>query len=208
MRGQWNWWFATDAGLVARIAIGGAIFAALAVADLLRHGRSARRWREYVFLLAVVAAAMGYGIANDWIASGISWEYFVYGKGVSMTARMPWAACLIGMKASFSAGLVVGVAMLMANNPREGRRQLRYRELFQWLAVVLAIAVTGAVVGAGVGWRGGWNWMSGDLAAIWREGMFRPRRFMAAYGMNLGGYAGAAVGTIAAVVGIVRRRAG
>ena len=47
--------------------------------------------REYLFLIAVVAAAMAYGVANDWIESEISWEYFVYGKGIGTTAGLRWA---------------------------------------------------------------------------------------------------------------------
>ena len=66
--------------------------------------------------------------------------------------------CLaIGMKASFSAGLIIGVVMLLANNPRKNRRQLPYRELFKLLAMVFAVAAIGAGTGAAIGWHGGWN---------------------------------------------------
>jgi hypothetical protein len=58
---QWKWWFTTDAGLLTRIGVGAAIFAGLAIADVMRNGRAARRWREYLFLLSAVAAAMAYG---------------------------------------------------------------------------------------------------------------------------------------------------
>lgn len=50
----WKWWFVSDAGLAARIGIGAAIFAILAAVDLWRKGRRARRWREYLFLVAAV----------------------------------------------------------------------------------------------------------------------------------------------------------
>src|SRR4051794_15810247 len=101
----WDWWLSSDAGLFTRIGIGVAIFAVLATVDLVRHGRAATRWREYSFLLVAVAAAMLYGIANDAIASGISWEYFYYGKGLEQQlgqtlppdpVALRWAACAIG----------------------------------------------------------------------------------------------------------------
>jgi hypothetical protein len=196
----------TDRGLLVRVAIGVAAFAILAASDFAQRGKAATRWREYLFLLTVVAAAVLYGIINDNLAVGISPEYFVYGKGIGASGSLRWEACKVGMKAAFSAGLIIGVAMLFANNPRRGRRQLPSRELFALLSVVLTCAVVGAGIGAAIGWFGGWNWMSGDLAAIWREGLFRPRPFMLVYGMNLGGYAGAGIGTVGAVVGIVRQR--
>jgi len=73
---SWRWWFTTDAGLLARIGIAGCIFGILAIADLWRHGRSARRWREYAFLLCAAVAGIVYGAANDLLSSRISWEYF------------------------------------------------------------------------------------------------------------------------------------
>src|SRR5690348_15965386 len=78
-----NWWLRTDAGTTACIAIGIGIFRAFAVADLARIGRRATRWREYLFLIAGVAAVCIYGAINDLITSRLSWEYFYYGKGLA-----------------------------------------------------------------------------------------------------------------------------
>jgi len=79
---SWSWWTKSTQGLLARIAIGAAIFAVLATVDLVRHAEKATRWREYLFLVAGVVLACGYGIINDQITSRISWEYFYYGKGL------------------------------------------------------------------------------------------------------------------------------
>src|SRR6266446_6393487 len=115
--GGWDGWLRSDAGLLARVAIGVGIFAVLAAADVARHGRAATRWREYAFLVIAVSAALAYGIANDAIASGISWEYFYYGKGLErqLGAQLPpdptalrWVACAVGAKATWTAGLVIG----------------------------------------------------------------------------------------------------
>lgn len=118
-----------------RILAGVGIFTLLAVADLIQRGRYAKRWREYAFLLLCVAAAMLYGVANDEITSRISWEYFYYGKELAPVigpdvppnpAALSWQAARIGAAATWWVGLVIGVAMLMANNPSHRRPQLPY----------------------------------------------------------------------------------
>jgi len=211
----WNWWLKTDSGLLARICIGVCIFAAWAVSDLLRRGRAATRWREYLFLLAAVAAGLAYGLFNDWIASGISWEFFYYGKGLESqlgphvppdAAALRWEAIKIGLKATWSAGLIVGVALLIANNPRPGRPQLSYRRLLLHLPVIGIAAVIGAAIGGLAGSRGFLTWTSSDLRDMAREDLFRPVRFMCVYGMNVGAYAGGLIATFVAVVSIVRLR--
>ena len=125
----WTWFTKTDAGLITRIAIGVSIFTALALADYVRNRHRATRWREYTILLIAVAGAIVYGVINDQLTSSISWEYFYYGKGLSQTlgrhvppnpAAMSWAAIKVGMKASWTAGAIIGVVLLIANNPRPG----------------------------------------------------------------------------------------
>lgn len=210
-----HWWLHTDAGLLARIGIGASIFLVLAIVDLVRRGKSATRWREYLFLLVAALFGMAYGVINDRVASGISWEYFYYGKGLDaqLGPRVPpdpaalrRAACEVGLKATWSVGLIVGVALLIANNPRKGRRQLPYRALFQVLPVIFLVAAPFACAGAFAGSRGWLVWTSADLQGIVRENLFRPRRFLTVHGMNLGGYVGGAIATIGAVVWIIRQR--
>ena len=211
----WKWRLVSDAGLAARIGIGAAIFAALAAVDLWRNGRRATRWREYLFLVVAVGLAMAYGFVNDFVASGISWEYFYYGKGLDgmLGPQVPpdsgalrWAACGVGLRATWSAGLIAGVAVLVANNPRRDRRQLAYRQLLILLPAIFAGAAVVAGIGAWCGANGCLAWTKTDIAAIVREDLFRPRRFMCVYGMNLGGYVGGLMGTVAAVIRIRRMR--
>ena len=211
----WNWWLWTDAGLTARIAIGAGIFAVLAVIDLWRNGRRATRWREYLFLLVAVALAMAYGFANDYIASGISWEYFYYGKGLERVlgphvppdpAALRRSACAVGLRATWSAGLIVGVVLVIANNPRRDRRQIPYRQLLILLPAIFVGSAIVAILGAWFGAMGWLAWTNTDIAGLAREDLFRPRRFMSVYGMNLGGYAGGLLATVAAVIHIRRQR--
>jgi len=210
-----NWWLHTDAGLLARIAIGAAFFLILAIVDLLHRGRNATRWREYLFLLVCAAVAMAYGFVNDYLSSSVSWEYFYFGKGLDQQLgphvppemnRLRWEACKIGLKATWSVGLLIGVALLIANNPRRGRPQLPYSGLLNRLVGVLIVTACFAAVGALLGSRGWLNWTSHDFSALWREDLFRPRTFATVYGMNLGGYAGGVVGTILATISFARGR--
>jgi hypothetical protein len=212
---MFNWWLHSDSGLLARIGIGASIFLILALIDVARRGRNATRWREYCFLLVACAFAMAYGVINDRIASSISWEYFYFGKGLDeqLGTRIPpdpaalqWAACKIGLKATWSAGLIVGVALLLANNPKAGLRRLSYRTLLNVLPLIFLVAACLAGLGACVGSRGWLAWTSADLEALLRDNLFRPHRFLAVHGMNLGAYVGGAIGTIGAVLWIRRTR--
>ena len=215
MPSSWQWWLQSDAGLLARVLIGMAIFTAFAVVDLCRHGRQAHRWREYLFLLVAVAAAMAYGVLNDVLTSSISWEYFYFGKGLDETLgqqvppNMPalrWQAALVGLKATWTAGLIIGVALLIANNPRRNRPQLPYRSLYRLLPlVILATAAFAAITGF-AGYRGWLVGLSSDMQSIATDPLFGPARFMCVWGIHLGGYVGGAIATAAAVIWIVRAR--
>src|SRR5437763_16864125 len=121
MSHAWNW-LKSDASLPARITAGATIFLWLALLDIRRHGvRRATRWREYAILLVAVLAAMAYGVINDLLTSRLSWEYFYYGKGLDSVLgprtppdphRLAWEAGKVGLKATWTAGLVIGVAIL------------------------------------------------------------------------------------------------
>jgi hypothetical protein len=194
--------------LPIRVAIGLSIFAVQAIVDLRRNGSSARRWREYCFLAAVVGIAMMYGIVNDQITSAISWEYFYYGKELCLVlgaqtppdrAAMRWEAAKVGMKATWSAGLILGALMLIANNPSRTRPQLSFARLFMFVPGVLLFTAMMGVLLAWVGSRGGLNWCSNDFRLMAQTNLFRPSHFMTAWGANLGGYLGALVGSLFAL---------
>jgi membrane associated rhomboid family serine protease len=213
--GYWNWLMFSDGGLLARVGVGVAIFAILAGYDLRKNGRAATRWREYAFLVVCVVTAMVYGVVNDLLTSSVSWEYFYYGKGLSsqLGAAVPpdlhemhLAAAIVGIKATWSAGLLIGVAILLANNPSKSLPRLRNRSLLRLLPLVVAMTMLGAVFG-GVAGRLGlpalWNH---DFAMMLRRNEMRPERFMIAYGVHLGGYIGGFFAMILAVWRVRRRR--
>lgn len=206
---MWHWLTQTDAGLFTRIAVGVAILLALLIFDLRRRGRESARGREYLFLLVAVAAAMAYGAANDLITVTISPEYFIFGKGLDAapgSAGLRVQAVLVGLKATWTAGLLIGVALLVANNPMKSRLQLPYLSIYALLpAIVLAAACCGAALGV-AGYRGWLTPLYPGLREIAAEEIFRPSRFMCVWGIHLGGYAGGFAATVVSAVWMLRRR--
>jgi hypothetical protein len=198
-----------------RVGIGVGILLVLAIVDLKRHGHAATRWREYAFLVLCVAVAIAYGIVNDQITSRISWEYFYYGKDLApiLGPKIPpdmsavhWQAVRIGAEATWSAGLIVGVAMLLANNPRKDWPRLSFRKLAGFLPSFVAIAAGCGILLGALGSKGWLNWMDPDFDDLFRNDLWRPERFMAVFGVHLGGYIGGTVGIVYNVWRIVRLR--
>jgi len=208
-----HWLLHTDAGLLVRVLIGTAIFFMLAGIYLYRNGPAARRWREYSVLIAAVLAALAYGTINDQVTVTISPEYFLYGKelykivGDNPTMEtLRWEAAKVGFKATWSAGLIFGVALLLANNPYRHWVQLRNRELMLWIPVIVAMAAILGAVGGWLGYRGGLAKFDSDFQDLLAADIYRPYRFMATWGVHLGGYVGGLIGTAIAVIGVIRRR--
>ena len=188
----------------ARIIVGASIFALLASVDLYRNRARATRWREYLFLILCVLAAIIYGIVNDQITSRISWEYFYYAKELDAVLgptippderALHAQALLVGIKATWWVGLLIGAVMLIANNPRRGRARLSYWKLTQLLGVIFALA---ALCSALLGWAGYHGWLSNLSSGFhewWEFDLIRPRQFFCVWGIHLGGYFGGLIGS-------------
>ena len=210
-----GWLIHSDGGLIARIVIGCMIFAVLAAVDIYRNGPTARRWREYAFLLVCVVLALGYGIVNDQLTVGLSWEYFYYGKDLMSVLgaetppdawRLRLEAAKVGMKATWSAGLIIGVVLLFANNPGKMLAPLPFRRLMGFFPMLLLIAVAGAAVMGMVGYFGGLRFVTSEFDLLVKDNMWRPYRFMAVFGIHLGGYIGGLLGTIVVAIMIRKQR--
>ncbi len=201
-----------------RFTFGIVILAILALYDFQQKGKQATRWREYAFLILCVGVALIYGILNDQITCRISWEYFYFGKDLSPilgpdTPPKPTAlqlqALRIGASATWWAGLIIGAAMLIANNPSRRGPRLPYARLIARLPAILAITALSAIVFGFAGNLYYLNAISPDFQNLAATNLWRPHRFMAVYGIHLGGYVGGALAVIYSASSILHeRRAG
>jgi hypothetical protein len=198
-----------------RISFCVAVLVVLAILDLREKGKSATRWREYTFLALCAAVAMVYGIVNDQITSRISWEYFYYGKDLAnilgpQTPPDPLALSLqalrIGVAATWWSGLIIGAGMLIANNPGRSGPQLPYPRLIARLPAVILITIAFAVIFGFAGYYYLLNDLSPDFKELTASNYWRPHRFMAVYGVHLGGYVGGAMSLIYSISSIVHER--
>lgn len=202
-----------------RIVTGVTTLATLAVIDLYRNGRNATRWREYRFLAFCVAIALLYGALNDQISVTISWEYFYYGKNLSAVLgpdlppgpRLRWEAAKVGMAATWSVGVLCGASLLIANNrfqrgPLKGAPPLSHARLALGLPAVLAVTIVCAGLGATAGYLGWLDGLDAELAELRRTNLWRPARFIAAWGEHLGAYVGGGLGLCLALARVVSAR--
>ena len=212
---SWQWITAHTPSLAVRITTGVLILLTLAILDYRRNRHRATRWREYLFLLICTIAAMAYGALNDQITSAISWEYFYYGKDLDKVLgpttppdplKLHLHAALVGIQATWTAGLIIGVALLFANNPSKTLPQLPQKTLLKFLPLVMLITAATASVGAYLGQTGHLVRFNDDFPEMLRTGLWRPRRFMTVFGIHLGGYLGGLLGILTAVTLILHKR--
>src|SRR5690242_4853633 len=113
-----------------RLAAGLSVLGWLVVRDLRQPVRSYARVKEYGFLFATAALAIGYGLVHDRLTYAISREYYVVGKALPSAALgFSGEVAMLAIQASWSVGLVVGLVFLVANGPDRRFSQLPYQTL-------------------------------------------------------------------------------
>jgi hypothetical protein len=186
------------------LAVGLGFFAVLAVREALRRGRKSTRLREYGFLLFATLVSVLFAVIHDQITATISSEYFLIAKGLKSDPR-PYrlAVTALAAKASYWVGLLLGTALLVANNPSRKRPQLGYALLARLTALPLAGAVAGAALLGAIFRLLDFGQRSTAIAIAGPSG---AGGFVLVWGIHTGSYLGALVGGITAVAIVVRRR--
>ncbi len=180
------------------------LMAIVALIDWRRRGQEATRWREYAFLL--LAGLMGgfVGIANDHVTATISPEYFFIGKGIKLDDGFRRHVTELGFHAGLLAGVVIGGAFLMANNPKPNRPSLPAKKLVRFALY----PIVGALVLVPLGSVSAYYLDPLNFSSDLSEALSPEQigRFLAVWGIHLGLYASGLAGTIAGVLGIRRMR--
>lgn len=189
-----------------RIAVAIGLFlslVALALWQLWTTG-SVRRFQEYGFLLYATALAVVYGVVHDEVTVTLSPDYFLYWKGLASDPRpLRWTAALVAVQSSWWTGLLGGVVLLLANNPRRrGLPRLALGSLARiavlpLVAAALGAAFCGVTVAADLLGRD-------NVPAAVAPG--RVHDFMVVWSVHIGSYAGAAFGTLGCLVLVETRR--
>ena len=192
-----------DLSFSDRLALLIGLLTIIALFELVVKGRKARRWAEYAFLVGAAIAGAMVGAVNDSLTVRLSPEYFVIGKGLASSGdRLLGDAVVYGAKAGFSAGIFFGALFLVTNS--FGRLpSLSVPHLARLCLYPVAVAIGMAIV------------MGLTFHTL---GLERPldidgqsptklRALNTVWGIHLGLYGGAVVGTVIACVTIARERA-
>jgi hypothetical protein len=187
-------------GLFAGIAI----FVIFGGIDLLRHGRQATRWKEYVFLVVAMGVMVLYAVLNDMVTVRVSPAYFDWHLSMMAGTFAADKSLAIGVavRGSWWGGLVLAAALLIANNPSKTLPRLPGTRMYTKLLYPFLLAAAGAIA---LGY------------AQYRE-MFSPvsdgpghdeTLCLLAVGMaHWGAYGGAVIGAVVAIIAIrLQRRA-
>lgn len=194
-----------EESLPLRIAAGLAFFLVLALIDWCRNPANPRRAKEYAFLGVVTLAAAAFGVGHDHATATISPEYFLDGKELARDPR-PFrvAVTLLAIRGTYWVGLILGVALLIANNPSPARLQLGYRELARLALLPLGLAVLAGALGGAL-----FDLLDPFALRPAAREIAGPRaagRFLVVWGVHWGSYVGGALGGVAAVAAVRVRR--
>ena len=124
-----------------RLSIGLTIFLVLGIRDYLKNKEDPKRAKEYLFITGCSIASIIYAIIHDCITFSISFEYFAIAKELGNDVKLFPDVVLLATKASYWVGIIVGLVLVIANNPFKNYRQLTYTELSKQLPFPLLTAV-------------------------------------------------------------------
>lgn len=188
-----------------RVAFGLTVFGVLGAIDVVRHPRNPKRLKEYAFLFAVTGAAMLHALLHDAVTYALSPDYFRVVKGLPARSFFPEVAKLAAM-AGWTAGLAVGLTLLVANNPLPRLAQLPYSSLAHELRWPLggSVLLAATLGSAAELWPRPWV----RLLALGGLPIEAPHHVAMVWAVHIGTYTGALAGLARAFLRVRRRRAG
>ncbi len=124
-----------------RLSIGLTIFLILGVRDYLKNREDPKRAKEYLFIAGCSIASIVYAIIHDCITFSISIEYFAIAKDLGEDVKLFPDVVLLATKASYWVGIIVGLVLVVANNPFKNYKQLTYTELAKQIPLPLMAAL-------------------------------------------------------------------
>jgi hypothetical protein len=186
----------------ARVLLLLALMSAVVLIDFARNRANASKHKEYAFVLFAGIVGGLVGFVNDVVTSGISPDYFVFGKGLAAGENLRLAAGWYGLKAGFAAGIVGGAVCLFASVKKSGSTAELRR-----LAGTIWMPLTGAVLlGLMLPVIAGES-DPGHLAAK-LDGLLNGEqisRFRHVWWIHIGLYSGMTIGLVAMIVRHRRR---
>lgn len=150
------------------------------------------RAREYAVLLLGGVGGGVYGAIHNAITFRISWEYFVYWKGLTDLETMPMDAVILGAQAGFIAATMLAGVLLMLNSSRWVNAGSSLKRLPVFLSWPLMGALTGSLVG-------GFILPVLDAGQAIVDDLYVVQNgpgFLRSWGMHIGSYFGAVVATL------------
>ncbi len=184
-----------------RILVLVALMAIVAGADAWVRRRRARRWKEYLFILAVGCLGAVFGAMIDLVTSSISADYFICGKELSPDG-IRWRAMVLGLEAGFSAGAIAGaLCLFIGMRNGAGSITLPRVAMLAWRPLVLAL-VLGAAVPLTCSWFDPFGYV--ELLGGTHVGPGGAVRFLTVWHIHTGVYLGLGAGVVWMIVKLRR----
>lgn len=187
--------------LKVRIIFALSFFIIFGTYDLFKNPKNPKRAKEYGFLASTTLFSVVFAIIHDFITFSISSEYFYIAKGLGRNIEFYPDIIWLAVKASYWAGIIVGLIFLVANNPKDKMMQLEYKILCRKLLYPLFFGLGLAVLGYFI------SFFAFPFFSIGAEELLEfPQNFEQVAFIHWGTYIGVLIGSIYGAIHILKVR--
>ena len=189
----------------ARLGFLALLLALIAFFDWRRNREKARRWREYLYLIAAGAIGALFMLAFDEGTALISRDYYSLSKGFEERESFYSQLTALSLMTGLPSGFIVGALYLAANNPKPDLPGIPLNRLLRFLLYPIvctiivapftaAFFVSADPLGHGAFYTASHSSSFSDPSTI--------QHLLVAQGINVGLYIGAFIGAVWAVIHI------